>query len=198
MSNPDKPAVSRRGLLMLAAVGGAAMAVVGLKLANRRGGATSSLATPLDSGGVNTLIAFLATLFAHEMSAEDVTELQERLTESQQQDPQRMQTYAVLSRHLDGFAHTRGAASFTAATAAQRNAILDEVMHIEPARFSARVLSHLSTRAHQYYQIRSLTIPSLAWLYRNSGVPWRARGYQRWPGIPGDWHEILVPGNVPA
>src|SRR5580700_9482174 len=120
MSNADKPAVSRRGFLILAAVGGAVMAVVGLKVADRKGAAASHLATPLDPAGIATLIAFLATLFAHDMSPEDVAELQQRLAESQQQDPQRTQTYSVIAHQLDRFAHTRGAASFTAAVAAQR------------------------------------------------------------------------------
>jgi hypothetical protein len=42
--------------------------------------------------------------------------------------------------------------------------------------------------------MRGSTIPSLEWLYRHSAAAWRARGYTRWPGIPGDWRETLVAG----
>jgi hypothetical protein len=44
--------------------------------------------------------------------------------------------------------------------------------------------------------MRSTTVPDIVWLYRYSGAPWRARGYERWPGIPGDWHEYLTAGKT--
>jgi hypothetical protein len=100
-----------------------------------------------------------------------------------------------VSRELDRLAHSFGSNSFAATDDARRTAIVLQIMQIDPASLRARLLAHLSPERYQRYRAR-LMLPALTWLYRHSGVPWRARGYTRWPGIPGSWREYLKPGNA--
>jgi hypothetical protein len=67
-------------------------------------------------------------------------------------------------------------------------------MLIDPKSFKARILSRLSVGERDHYRMRWSIVPSLGWMYRHSAAAWRARGYARWPGVAGDWHEVLAPG----
>jgi hypothetical protein len=196
MSKAERPILSRRGFLMLTTVGSALAAVVGIELVRRE--RALPVNASVDAAGLRTIVTFMATLFAHDLSTEDTDDLLQRLAESMQQESERGRLYAVLARHLDDAARARAAADFVNANREQRYAILDDVMRIQPASIRSRALAKLSPVSRDYYQMRSRTVPSLAWLYRNSSVPWKARGYRRWPGVPGDWHEILRPGDASA
>ena len=202
----EKPKVSRRRLLILAAVGGAVGAVIWLKPMLRRGRSQQISIADLNAPAVtltrdmeatlDTVVTFIGALFGHTLSDTDSAELRERLTETLAQEPGRAQDYAVLAHELDHLARATGAGGFVMANSAQRSSIVDEIMHIDPGTPWSRILAHLTPGRRQYYRMRSTTVPDLVWLYRYSGVPWRARGYERWPGIPGDWHEYLTAGKT--
>jgi hypothetical protein len=145
---------------------------------------------------LDTVITFIGALFGRALSDTDSAELRERLAETLSQQPGRAQDYSVLAQQLDRLARDAGAAGFIMANTAQRGGIVDQIMHIDPGATWSRILAHLSPGRRQYYRMRSTTVPDLVWLYRYSGVPWRARGYDRWPGIPGDWHEYLTAGKT--
>ena len=197
----EKHRVSRRRLLILAAVGSAVGAVIWLKPMLRRSRSQqvsiADLSAPAatitrDMGStLDTVITFIGAL-----SDTDSAELRERLAETLSQQPGRAQDYSVLAQQLDRLARDAGAAGFIMANTAQRGGIVDQIMHIDPGATWSRILAHLSPGRRQYYRMRSTTVPDLVWLYRYSGVPWRARGYDRWPGIPGDWHEYLTAGKT--
>jgi len=193
-------------LLILAAVGSAVGAVIWLKPMLRRSRSQqvsiADLSAPAatitrDMGStLDTVITFIGALFGRALSDTDSAELRERLAETLSQQPGRAQDYSVLAQQLDRLARDAGAAGFIMANTAQRGGIVDQIMHIDPGATWSRILAHLSPGRRQYYRMRSTTVPDLVWLYRYSGVPWRARGYDRWPGIPGDWHEYLTAGKT--
>lgn len=202
----EKPIVSRRRFLVLAAVGSAIAAVVGLGLIVTGGrlqrssgiaGLSSTTATSARDikGTLDTVVTFIGAMFGRDLSDRDSAELLERLRQTLEQEPARAEDYMVLAQYLDRRARGAGAAGFAMANTVQRSAIVDQVMQVDPGALWSRVLSHVSSARRQYYRMRSATVPALAWLYRGSSVPWRARGYERWPGIPGDWHEYLTAGK---
>jgi hypothetical protein len=141
-----------------------------------------------------TSTAFMGALFGRELTAADRDELLERLDFSVVHAPGRLQGYADLKRHLDNSARRQGASEFSAAPVVIQARIVDRLMSTHYRRWQARLLRLLTGSLGQHYRIVVITVPALAWLYANSGVPWRARGYQRWQGIPGDWREILHAG----
>jgi hypothetical protein len=202
----EKYRVSRRRLLILGAVGSAIGAAIWLKPMLRRSrsqqvsiadlNAPAATLTRDMEGTLDTVITFIGALFGRVLSDTDRTELRERLAETLSQEPGRAQDYTVLAQQLDRLARDAGAAGFVKANTAQRGSIVDQIMHIDPGTMWSRILAHLTPGRGRYYRIRSTTVPDLVWLYRYSGVPWRARGYERWPGIPGDWHEYLTPGKT--
>ena len=202
----EKHRVTRRRLLILAAVGSAVGAVIWLKPMLRRSrshqvsiadlSAPAATLTRDMEDTLDTIIAFIGALFGRPLSDTDDAELRERLAETLSQDPGRAQDYTALAQLLDRLARDAGAAGFVTANSSQRSGIVDQIMRIDPGATWSRILAHLSSGRRQYYRIRSTTVPDLVWLYRYSGVPWRARGYERWPGIPGDWHEYLTTGKT--
>ena len=100
----------------------------------------------------------------------------------------------VLARYLDDQAQTRAGTAFVACNEAQQQAILTQVMMIDPRSLKARVLSRLSSSRADFYRMRWSIVSSLVWMNRHSAAAWRARGYTRWPGVAGDWHDVLAPG----
>jgi hypothetical protein len=200
MSGP-LPGVSRRRLLKFAGVGGIAAAASVLIPGIWRepwpyaGGVDDDLSAQARRATLTTTIAFMGALFGRALTGEDQKDLRERLEYTVEKEPSRLQAYAVLARRLDQSARNSGALEFAAAPAGAQTQILDGMMSIRHETLRARLLSRISAPAARHYRMRSYTIPALCWLYANSGVAWRARGYERWPGIPGNWREILSAGK---
>ena len=142
-----------------------------------------------------TVVAFMSTLFGHELADSDRAELLDRLAYTVKQVPPRADEYLVFELGLDRAARDAGAENFIASSAASKAAIVDELMLIDPVALWSRVRKRLSSDYAQRCDMREKTVPALSLVYQGSGVPWRVRGYNRWPGIPGDWHEILTAGN---
>jgi hypothetical protein len=189
---PSKPLLFRRRTLLAA---GAAGALAALVSASRLHWPTRAEARARTASGAvrEGLLAFLGTLFGRELTAEDRADLGERLA-LLAAEPALAYDCAVLSHHLDRLAHDEGAQSFASCAADGRERVVERLMAIDPRSPRARVLEKLAVGMRDFYRMRSSTIPSLEWLYRHSAAAWRARGYTRWPGIPGDWRETLVPG----
>ncbi|HZO24247.1 MAG TPA: twin-arginine translocation signal domain-containing protein [Steroidobacteraceae bacterium] len=140
------------------------------------------------------VVVFLGALFGRELSEADQRDLSDRLAFAVAAEPRLAEDYEVLAAHLDRFGRKAGATEFLTASDAQRETVIDHVMRIGPPSLVERAWSHLVRSRKLYYQMRFETIPQLQWLYRHSGVPWRARGYTRWQGIPGDWREYTRAG----
>jgi hypothetical protein len=139
------------------------------------------------------LIALLGTLFGRDPAADEVADLTQRL-DLLVTDEALHHRCTVLVRYLDGEARSGGGASFAACDASSRQRIVGRLMAIEPRSFWARLSSKLSRQHRDYYVMKQETVPALGWVYRNSASAWRARGYSRWPGVPGDWRDILTRG----
>ena len=193
--------VSRRRLLVMAGAGGIAAAAAALLPRSFLNSLPYAADPPDDEVEASrqlvlqSSVVFLGVLFGRELHQADREELRERLAYTVEQEPPRLEDYTVLVRHLDRLAIHRGAGSFATANDATQSAVLDEVMRIHPRSLTARVMMRMSQASARHYRMRSATIPALSWLYANSGVAWRARGYRRWPGIPGNWRDVLAPGN---
>jgi hypothetical protein len=140
-----------------------------------------------------SLIAFMGALFGRDLTAEDRADLSDRLALFTE-DAALRHDCSVFADYLDRLAREEHADDFAGCEPTAKQRIVERVMAIDPHSLSARVLAHLSERMRVYYRMRWSIVPSLEWMYRHSAAAWRARGYSRWPGVPGDWRESLVPG----
>jgi hypothetical protein len=141
-----------------------------------------------------TMLAFMGPLFGRDLSSLDVTDLSDRLEDLFAEDQGILHEAGVLARELDKRARREGAIGFGSCSPSQKIGIVEQIMSMDPKSLQARVWSLLSRHRRDLYRTRWSIVPQLAWIYRHSAAAWRARGYARWPGIAGDWHEILVPG----
>jgi len=192
----SKP-LDRRRLLIAASVGGIALAAFELGWprpgAGIRGDEEGS--TGLAAAATLTVLAFIGALFGRDLSAEDIDDLSDRLCFRLSADATFTNECAVLVQYLERLAREQEATTFRNCSDAQKEAIIQRITRISSKSLASRVLSRVSRTARDYYRIRQSTVWQLSWLYRQSGAAWRARGYTRWPGIPGDWREILAPGS---
>ena len=202
MSVTRKPVTRRRIVLVTASVGVALVAVRAF-LPSLRGthegagaaagsaaGDTAALAGAHEPTA--TMVAFLGTFFDRDFSEEDRLELINRLSFAMSTDAAVVADYRLLAKHANRLAVAEGARSLASANEAQRRAAIAHLADFNPYSLVSRLMSRMSERYLAYSRIRANIIPSVAWLYRHSGVPWRARGYRRWPGIPGAWTDYLT------
>lgn len=194
MNDRSPKALNRRRILNFGTLSAAALVALGLTRVNRHTAFGGS-----DPAGVlieitPTVLAFVGALFGKELSAGDAADLSERLKYNFAKDDSFKRDCAFLARYVERQARERGAGAFAACSVAQKDAIVDSLMHIDPQSAIARLLSRSAPSEREHYRMRSSTIGRLAWIYRHSSAAWRARGYRRWPGVPGDWHEVLEPG----
>jgi hypothetical protein len=191
----DKPLMptTRRRTFILGAAGAATLGFVGLTFKWRENFAQQSEPRDLDRIKA-TVLVFIGAMYGRALVGEDKADMSDRLDLFFSEDAAMRHEGAVLARYLDDQAQTRAATAFVACNDAQQQAILTQVMMIDPRSIKARILSRLSAGERDHYRMRWSIIPSLGWLYRHSAAAWRARGYARWPGVAGDWHEVLAPG----
>ncbi|MEP6546170.1 MAG: hypothetical protein ABJD53_01790 [Gammaproteobacteria bacterium] len=141
-----------------------------------------------------TLLAFIATLFGHEITAPEREDLSDRLAPLLAA-PEFGPNCRALAAHLEVLTQRIHGHEFQSCTRTQRESVVRQVMQIDYRSLLARLLDHLSPMQHTLHRIRWSAVEQLMWMYRNSSMPWRRRGYARWPGVAGDWREMLVPGR---
>jgi hypothetical protein len=189
---PSTP-VNQRRTFILGALGAAALGLVGLAFRSR-----DDFTPPSEPGDLSqvkgTILAFIGAMFGRALVGEDRADMSDRLDLYFASDPALRHQGAVLARYLDDQAQTRAAPGFVSCSEAQQRTILAQVMMIDPRSLKVRVLSRLSSGERDFYRMRWSIVSSLAWMYRHSAAAWRARGYTRWPGVAGDWHDVLAPG----
>ena len=142
-----------------------------------------------------TNVALLGALFGHELTSTDESELIGALEYVHAVDPELAADFQALARFVDMLAQQLTHTTFLGATARQRESILHELMDVDRFSLASRVRARLSERRRTHHSLRARTIPQLARLYRACGVPWRRRGYDRWPGMPGRWDEYITEGR---
>lgn len=194
--NDDPPKqLSRRRVLIIGGLGGMSLALswgwLRFRATGQHGANVPGEITP---DAKSTVVVFIGALFGRNLSEQDSAELLDRLNFRLSTDAIFTDECAVLARFVDDCAAEHGASTFRSCNDIQKESIVQRVAGIDIKSIFSKVLRRLSTNRRNYYRMRWSTIWQLSWLYSQSGVAWRVRGYRRWPGIPGDWHEILVPG----
>jgi hypothetical protein len=191
----DKPStpLTQRRTFILGSLGAATLGFVGLTYQWRHDFAQQS--EPGDLGRIKaTVLVFIGALFGRALAGEDLADMSDRLDLFFSEDVGMRHEGAVLASFLDDQAQARAGTAFVACNDAQQQAILTTLMMIDPKSLKARILSRLSANERDHYRMRWSIVPSLGWMYRHSAAAWRARGYTRWPGVAGDWHDVLAPG----
>ncbi len=150
--------------------------------------------SPALTSEVGTVVDFLGALFGRTLTLLDRQELNDRLSFAATVEEDLGKQFSVLAAYLDSCAGAAGASSFRLGRPEQRFTIIDDLMNIDTAALASRILWRISPSERALRRMRDVTIPRLALLYRSSGVPWRARGYVRWPGMPGAWDEYTRAG----
>jgi hypothetical protein len=190
----SQKAFSRRRVLNFGTLSAASLVALGLTRLPRHTafGLAEKSAEAVDAKP--TVIAFIGALFGRTLSQPEAADLAFRLDYNFSRDPTFRTDCAFLARYLDRTAREAGAASFDACHEAQKDAMVDTLMQIDPRSAIARILARSAQSERDYYGMRGSTVGRLAWIYRHSSAAWLNRGYRRWPGIGGDWHEVLRPG----
>lgn len=196
MNDEGLKPLGRRRLLIVSGMGAIALAAVGLGSLRHREETAQNTSGPGDASAdaKMTALSFIGALFGRTLSELDIADLSERLDYLLNSSAPFNHECTVLAHYLDGLARERHASTFSSSSTAQKHSIVDALMRIDSKSILSRALARLSASARDHYRMRWSIVPQLEWIYRNSGAAWRARGYTRWPGIPGDWHDVLTPG----
>ena len=194
MKDRSLKALNRRRVLNFGTLSAASLVALGLTRLPRHAafGRGETAVEPADIRP--TVMVFIGALFGKELSARDMADLSDRLSYGFARSDSFKRDCGFLARYLDRSARERDATSFKSCSDPQKDGIVDSIMQIEPRSVVARLLARSANTERDYYRMRSSTVGRLAWIYRHSSAAWRMRGYRRWPGIGGDWHEILEPG----
>lgn len=193
MNDKPTPPLTQRRTFILGTLGAATLGFVGLAFKWRQDFTPQSEAADLSLLKA-TVLVFIGALFGRALVNEDRADMSERLDLFFDSDADLRHQGAVLVHYLDEQAQRGAGTAFASCTEPQQQTIVTQVMMINPKSLKARVLSRLSSSERDHYRMRWSIVPSLEWLYRHSAAAWRARGYTRWPGVAGDWHEVLAPG----
>ena len=151
---------------------------------------------PLDSTLSNTLVSFIGAMFGEVFSQQDYHELGGLVSFAASADSGWETEYRWLSSHADSMAKRAGAESFLSATPDLRESVMLNIMSQSEGSFRLKLLAMTSERERLRRRMKITTIPHLRRIYLASGVPWRLRGYQSWPGVPGDPREYTRQGPV--
>lgn len=151
---------------------------------------------PLETQLTNTLVSFIGALFGQDLTQQDRDDLSELVSFAASADNGWVPEYRWLAAYIDKMAKEVGAESFLSATPELRESIMQNVLSRPIKGFRLQLLAMGSEQEWLRRRMRITTIPHLRRIYLASGVPWRRRGYQSWPGVPGDPRAYTRPGPV--
>ena len=151
----------------------------------------------LESELSNTLVSFIGVLFGQDLTLQDRHELSGLVSFAASADSGWVPEYRWLVSHIDNLAKEAGAESFSSAKPQLRESIMQNILSRPTSSFTLRLLAIASGQRLLRRRMSVATIPHLRRIYLASGVPWRRRGYQSWPGVPGDPRVYTQPGPVP-
>ena len=149
---------------------------------------------PLDADILETLVVFTGALFGVELTVEDRANLSEGFSYAAVEDSGWRDEYRWLAGYADELARGREATGFVAADAAIRSQLIDHIMSVPIRDRRHRMIALVSEQERNRRRFRISTVGHLKRVYLFSGVPWRHRGYQSWPGVPGEWQVYTRPG----
>ena len=191
MSKKTDAGLSRRGFLAIGAAGLAAVASAAgwqrwRSIGTLRHAPGNADAGVLDSGTRVTVAELLGTYFGAVLDEVDVADLSDRLDFAVQHDSGWIEEYRWLAGYVDTLAREAGPPSFVAAPPEVRDAVMRDAAGTELTGRRQRLEAFFRIDGRRLLRMRRSTLPQLGYLYRNSGVPWRQRGYVSWPGRPDD------------
>ncbi len=197
-----KPAgLTRRLLLICAAAVVLVLAPLMIRVRNWRGRMLRAYHSPappttqtLETSVTEGVADFTGALHGRRLSTEEKGEIAVSLDLAARTDSNWAKEYSNLMRYINHLASGEGASSFQSATELQRSTVLARIMSKPVDSSRSEFLALLSPWERTRRRMRRSTIPQLNWLYRHTGIPWRQRGYRRWPGLPGDSREYTRAG----
>jgi hypothetical protein len=200
VSARDDTLQSRRRFLLIcaggfSAVGGLAAWQRWNALGQVRDIPVSESSAPADSRTIETVAHFAGAMFGVLLSADDLADLRARLTFAADSTGRWAEEYAWLAKHVDGAARDIDARSFIDAEPAARDTVMRAAIARDLDRRTQKIRAFFHAEGQAVLRMRRSTVPHLAWLYQNSSVPWRHRGYTSWPGVPDDRLAYTRPGG---
>jgi hypothetical protein len=150
--------------------------------------------TPLDSHVLSTVTMFTGALYGVVLTVADRQELEDRLRFSALEDSGWRSEFAWLTRFADQRAQESDAGRFVDLESAQADLLIQSIMGESIRDRRHRLLAMVSEQERNKRRLRVSTVGQLQRVYQTSGVPWRRRGYQSWPGLPGDPRLYTRPG----
>ncbi len=204
MKNPHRErGWTRRAFLLLGAAGAAAISTAASWHRWRNIGAlrhepgTASKEDP-DEHVLQTVTEFTAAIFGVALSDDDRKELRGRFSYAARKDSGWRNEYRWLAAYLDSLADDAESARFVDVPAGQKEQIMRLALAIDESSRAQRLHAFLRADGRKLLRMRRSTFPHLAYVYQNSGVPWRHRGYKSWPGRPGDRLAYTRPVDAPT
>ena len=191
MSKTTEGKLSRRGFFALGAAGLSAVAAVAgwqrwRSIGSLRHVPGQANVGELDAVSRETVARFLGVHFGASLDEVDVADLSARLDFAVQYDSGWIEEYRWLASYVDGLATESGHSSFIAAPLEVQDVVMREAAGTDMPGRRQRLQAFFRVDGRKLLRMRRSTLPQLHHLYRNSGVPWRQRGYVSWPGRPDD------------
>lgn len=147
----------------------------------------SPATTPLDKLVLETLAAFSANLFGTQLIDASRNELKERLQYATKIDGGWFEEFQWFAMYINKRSNQMFNNDFPNLDEQQQSALftlLRDERDVGTQR--SKLLAMVSDDERNRRRVYTSTIPRLRRIYTHSGIPWRRRGYQTWPGIAGD------------
>jgi hypothetical protein len=139
-----------------------------------------------DPAVVQSIVTFLGVFYGISLTKADRSELTQRLIFSTRFDSNWRVDYRAFVQMVDDIAQRNEANSFANASVSTQKSIINLVKEVSRNWSRRRMRAFFGLDDTVLIKIQRATVPHLLRLYRMSGVPWRQRGYQSWPGVGGN------------
>ena len=191
MDDKSSGTLSRRSFILLAAAGGTTVGAAGAwrrwdSIETLRHGDGPVTDAKIDNLAIATVAEFAGAMFGVSLSDADRRDLTRRIEFAVTNDAGWADEYAWLAAFVNEAAADFDAPSFVDADADVQDAIMRLAVDRESDSRTQRINAFFRIEGRVLMRMKRSTIPHLTHVYRNSGVPWRHRGYTSWPGMPND------------
>ena len=153
-------------------------------------------ASPFDPAVLEYAALFVGAAYGRQFNEVDNKELLGRLHTLVTQDDAWRPRLSWFSAFLDELAIAANEKSFAELSIDERETVVNGVLAHSIDSRRSKVLAFFSADERVRRLSHRATIPRLQRIYLTSGIPWRARGYSRWPGVPGDAREYTRAGVI--
>lgn len=147
---------------------------------------------------LRTVTEFTGALVGVSLSDDDRKDLGSRFSYAARKDNGWRKEYRWLSAYLDTLTDDAEGTQFVDARPEKQEQIMKLALAIGESSRAQRLHAFLRPDGRKLLRMRKSTFPHLMYVYRNSSVPWRHRGYRSWPGRPGDRLAYTRPPDAAA